>query len=347
MLRFYRTLKHDDKLLFWQIISNLFLVVFTFWLGLSVQNMIINKSTQYNDNKTRVDHILPVYNAITSSEVFLYTTQLLEREGSDALVANHKEYIIENIDVIIADAKALIKQMSTFRYYVNSDDFNTISANNASILLYIKFIELYRNYVYDKEIIKNAIVEYCKSAEFVQNGMIISDWDIVHKVQQLCDEYFNILNLHYGDAYHNILSDGILNSSVYARFGNEILVAIVENASIVTKYLTPNRNAIQIPIEPWTILCIGILIIVIIGFVITKVISQKGGTSVSSVDYNILQRRLTQMEQMEITPLIAKDEYVRLQREIEKLESIIEDDMETQRGLREEIRVLKEKLQNN
>ena len=71
MLNFYKKLSHNDKVLFWQIVTNVFLVIFTFWMGLSVQKMVVNNATKFNDNKTTVDYILPIYNKIIAKETFI------------------------------------------------------------------------------------------------------------------------------------------------------------------------------------------------------------------------------------------------------------------------------------
>lgn len=45
----YRQLTQEQRVNFWTILTNLFVVLFTFWLGLSVQDMIATRHSELNE----------------------------------------------------------------------------------------------------------------------------------------------------------------------------------------------------------------------------------------------------------------------------------------------------------
>lgn len=77
----YRPLSYDSKSSFWQILTNIFLVFFTFWMGIYVQDLVASKNAEVNRRLLSfeyVDRIFPVYEKIINDELYREMAELVE-----------------------------------------------------------------------------------------------------------------------------------------------------------------------------------------------------------------------------------------------------------------------------
>lgn len=292
MLNFYKRLSHNDKVQFWQIVTNVFLVIFTFWMGLSVQKMVVDNATKFNDNKTKVDYILPIYNKILSKETFIkFVSEIKTDSNRDIKSAakNIQEWTTTNIDTVISDAKEIVELMSIFRYYVNDEEYRTISAHNSSILLNIKLIELFKYHIPGENIdIKNSLTGYINSEEYMKNVYHYVGGEVTKVISEMEDISSSLLS-----NIDTTLSKEIISPMTYSNFANNIFFSIYTNFVILKKHLEPNNNPFEFKFDRDTILILvlGIVFIIFIGYWISKLISTRVNV-VSETDYKELKFKL-------------------------------------------------------
>lgn len=76
----YKQISSNQKSNYWTIVTNTFLVLFTFWMGIFVQDLIARKNSSINDKLVRiqyVDKMLPDMKSLWSNEVFSNSKELL------------------------------------------------------------------------------------------------------------------------------------------------------------------------------------------------------------------------------------------------------------------------------
>ena len=342
MLNFYKKLSHNDKVLFWQIVKNVFLVIFTFWMGLSVQKMVVNNATKFNDNKTKVDYILPIYNKIIAKETFIkFVSEITTASKEDIKTAanNISEWTSNNIDTVKSDAKEIVELMSIFRYYVNDEEYRTISAHNSSILLSIKLIELYKFHTPGEDInTKKSLTEYIHSEEYMKNVYHY----IGEKTQKVISD-LDKLNSGILSIIDNSLIKEIAAPEIYGKLANIIFSSINTNFVILKKHLEPNNNPFEFKLDRDTnlVLVLGIIFIIFFGYWVAKLISSRVNV-VSETDYKELTLKLSNYyaayngQECEIT---------RLTKQIEEMRDQQEADIEELKRLRLENEELHHKLE--
>ena len=286
MLNFYKRLSHNDKVQFWQIVTNVFLVIFTFWMGLSVQKMVIDDATKFNDNKTRVDYILTIYNNIASKQTFIQYAQILQtasQSGIKEAAVQASDWAVENIDVVISDAKDFVKSMNIFRYYVDPEDYNTIRAHNSAILLLIKLIESYNTQMSESnnEIL---LTKYIHSEEYILNVGFYLGEEIPKLISELEDLNSQLLS------QDNIsLQRG--SSTVYGTYTTQIFLSMFTSFSILKEYLEPTNKTFKLDKDSILILVLGIIFIIFFAYNVSKLISSRVNV-VSETDYKELKFKL-------------------------------------------------------
>lgn len=342
MLNFYKKLSHNDKVLFWQIVTNVFLVIFTFWMGLSVQKMVVDNATKFNDNKTKVDYLLPIYNKIIAKETFIkFVSEITTASKEDIKTAanNISEWTSNNIDTVISDAKEIVELMSIFRYYVNDEEYRTISAHNSNILLNIKLIELYKIHTPGEDInINKSLTEYIHSEEYMKNVYHY----LGEKVPKLISD-MDELNSGMLSSIDTSLIKEIAAPMAYGNYANNIFSSIYTNFVILKKHIEPNNNPFEFKLDRDTILVLvlGIIFIIFFGYWVAKLISSRVNV-VSETDYKELKLKLSNYyaayngQECEIT---------RLTKQIEEMRDQQETDIEELKRLRLENEELHNKLE--
>ena len=170
--KLYTRMRPEAKQSFWTVITNIFLVAFTFWMGIYVQDIVASRNSQYNARLARIEYmekVKPRYEALLSE----YYTQW-------SFIAN----IIKGIDP---------KDIANAKYVLNLPDVEIpieyyYSATPDSLIAFCKdVLELgseYQIYVTDKKdrkAIKELLSEQgvflfvndlYKSGEYIKDGEI-------------------------------------------------------------------------------------------------------------------------------------------------------------------------------
>lgn len=174
----YIPLSSDSKSSFWQILTNIFLVYFTFWMGIYVQDLIASKNEAVNKKLVSfeyVDRIKPHWNKVNISNeliadagIFTDRIEILRdkykldsiksisnKSYSDSCKLDLKElnryqnryyrYIIDKRGDLIRLSKIHDSIMADYKYYVNQTMFDSISNVNRIRNILIGVAELIDN----------------------------------------------------------------------------------------------------------------------------------------------------------------------------------------------------------
>ena len=136
---FYRKLTTESRLNFWIITTNIFVVMFTFVLGLFIQYLVANTSAQASRKIAHydiVDKMYPAYYQLIDSCAFYKDfILLLDKKNESSVQSKLKSYMLSNKDEILNFAMKATRVTGKYKYYFEEDNFNKISTNNGQILL--------------------------------------------------------------------------------------------------------------------------------------------------------------------------------------------------------------------
>ena len=171
----YQPLEDNSKSSFWQILTNVFLVLFTFWMGIFVQDLIASKNEEVNNKLLSfqyIDRIHPDYKKVFDNDIFSnllvfadvnnnHNKKLQEHlkkmeedpffyEDSlkeDSLIyhrfqLNYVQYLLSNKKEIIELSKYHDSIMADYKYYLTKEMFDSISVMNEARNIWISTIEL-------------------------------------------------------------------------------------------------------------------------------------------------------------------------------------------------------------
>ncbi len=342
-LKFYSRMQHDQKVIFWQIISNISLTIFTFWMGLSIQDVFVDTTSKYNERMVRmefVDKVYPMYVDLNNIEFYSNAAKDLainaQKKGHTTSIKsapNLNDYFSNNTDEFINDARKAVNIMSQFKHYTDQETSSKISLNNGKILLLAKIIELkHREKDISPDKIKDAIFDYMCSIEYI------------------CSSNYNSNAISVADL-SNELIEYINNENVYgweSIICSEIGIAMIENNMIVGKYLNPTEDgktkmSIFERFKHFDILIFGLLIVIVLSLIFTRfIVPKKSENYIREEDH---KKVLHKLEIAESQPFISKAVLVSLENEISRLkktidtkDDIIEQDILELKRLRNELK---------
>ena len=139
----YKQLTPEMRGQFWTITTNCFLVLVTFWMGITIQYMVYNMGSERQDQVMRhqiVDKIYPLYQNAYNSSATLIGKMAMCLPKNDAPMEINK-VIVENKDEIIEAAKQSIPVMEKASYYVNEKTHGELRKNIAQIKTMLKLIQ--------------------------------------------------------------------------------------------------------------------------------------------------------------------------------------------------------------
>lgn len=156
MFKHYKKMSKNNKVVFWQVITNLFLVVFTFWMGLFVQDFIASKNASVNERLLQMQYnekVYPKYVEVEKHEFLdkIYRIVHESKSNQDSIDAKFAALwlgcnLILYSDTIDSIARRNVSIMNEYRYYcLDKSQSDSITVNNAAILLFLKTKELIRN----------------------------------------------------------------------------------------------------------------------------------------------------------------------------------------------------------
>lgn len=150
----YISLTNDSKSSFWQILTNIFLVFFTFWMGIYVQDIIASKNEAINRkivNFEYVDRITPYYkrivhnnnDVISKLNIFYSLQKNLENDSSKykKCEGSALQYLVEHKKDIVELSKVHDSIMADYKYYLDKEMFDSISNINFERNMLIAIIE--------------------------------------------------------------------------------------------------------------------------------------------------------------------------------------------------------------
>lgn len=179
MRKDYKQISNNQKSNYWTIATNIFLVLFTFWMGIFVQDLIATKNSKINDKLLKiqyVDNILPDLKYIWEDEAFSNCKELLSMgvscqykinsykdsitvhpEYSDSLqrkileikkdstsyMQMYKSYLVNHKKEIIEFGYRSDSIMSKYRYYVTDAELaDSIRSNSLALRLALYAAEI-------------------------------------------------------------------------------------------------------------------------------------------------------------------------------------------------------------
>lgn len=343
---YYKSMSHDQKIIFWQITTNVFLVFFTFWMGLFVQDFVADKNAKLSQELIRfdyVDRIYPTYKNVANNEVmdslWQYTleTQRFENDSKKRheSLMNAANYIQKNQDKVSNWATNMCTTLSDFKYYLNKKDFDSISNNNAEILMSLKLLSLCQDSVMTPTLFKDKLESYLYSTEFRHAAYVSTG---VKSVGALGHDLYTLYNS----------GDPLLKNKINQYLINYTLIPIIKNAQIMEEaILYRSKVEYKFNFLPWIYLFFSLIIGIIISVIFARfIITKQGVKYVSTVDYKKLEKRTMELEGLKI---ISEEEIKRyntsidnLNKTIETKNQIIKEDIDVLSRLRTQIKELGE-----
>lgn len=178
MFKHYKEMSKNNKVIFWQVITNLFLVVFTFWMGLFVQDFIASKNSSVNERLLQMQYnekVMSQFEEMGNHDLLdkiyrIVMTAKSEEQSGKIRIANLMlaQHLITNSDSIESIARRSVSIMNKYRYFcLDKSQFYDIGRNNALILLYLKTKELIEDnsIKLDSVAFKEKMTEYLFSSE--------------------------------------------------------------------------------------------------------------------------------------------------------------------------------------
>lgn len=189
--RNYTPLSPDSKSSFWQILTNIFLVFFTFWMGIFVQDLIASKNEAINKKMVTfeyVDRLNPNYKKLLYSDFVsdlgvyadisnVYSQKLkddslklksnpiyvdscrIDNEIKNRCDLQLMNYLIEHKKEIVAQSKMHDSIMADYKYYLNRQMFDSISSMNRTRNFLIAVAELIEDSTKKDSIPRGIILE--------------------------------------------------------------------------------------------------------------------------------------------------------------------------------------------
>lgn len=344
---YYKSMSHDQKIIFWQITTNVFLVFFTFWMGLFVQDFVADKNANLTQELVRfdyVDRIYPTYKNVVNNEVmdslwrYVLESQRFKNDSKKRheSLMNAANYIAKNQDKVSNWATNMCTTLSDFKYYLNKKDFDSISNNNAEILISLKVLSLCQaDSVMTPNLFKDKLESYLYSTEF-RNAAYASTG--AKSAGAFGHDLYTLYNS----------GDPLLKNNFNQYLINYALIPIIKNAQIMEEAIQyRSKVEYKFNFRPWIYLFFSLIIGIIISVVFARfIISKQGVKYVSTVDYKKLEKRIMELEGFKI---ISEEERKRyntsidnLNKTIETKNQIIKEDIDVLYRLRTQIKELGE-----
>lgn len=137
--RFYNKYTDDQKVSFWVVVSNIFLVVFSFGLGLLIQDSMINKTQEMNKVLAQYEYGSKIFPAVrtiygnSASEILLELNQWNKVKDDDSTLVTLKNIYASHTAAYYNTVDTLVKVMGELKYYC-PEYYNTISKNNSKLI---------------------------------------------------------------------------------------------------------------------------------------------------------------------------------------------------------------------
>lgn len=175
----YQRLSPDNRGSYWVIMTNVFVVIFTFWLGVFIQDLVASKSADASRKLAHyeiVDRMYPTYVHLYDScgQVIgelqkVVFSDLSEEDKSSQLTA----YIKAHKKEVLSFAEYTTEVVGKYKYYFDAQDYKAASEHNSIIMIGLKLMEVVANagYThYSSEQLENILKNYMCTPDFMLKG---------------------------------------------------------------------------------------------------------------------------------------------------------------------------------
>ena len=206
----YKTLSEIQKNNFWASVINIFLIVFTFWLGLTIQFMIVDTNAKYNNQLIRLE-----YNEKISHdyEKFLYYQQLFNNDIAQLIKGSKTEQYVRmvslspdkmlvyanTVDSIVQYATKLSWSVPNNHIKVLRNELLMVSSLNGILKVYLNNTQ--------ETLSVNDVEKYFQSEDFIKTNKIIlpSDDSFIQEVTNIVKGWY-APSLNYNSYFLKLLS---------------------------------------------------------------------------------------------------------------------------------------------
>lgn len=177
----YKSLAPESRGHYWVLVTNVFLVIFTFWLGICIQDLVANKNAKaslklahYEIVDRMQDKYFSVYDSCGSiiSELYKITYASINKKEQTKEIYR---YINMNKEDILYSAKCIVNIVGEYKYYFDSQKTSNASLNNSLILVGLKLLAIINNKEnLTNELLKKDLINYMATPEFMIKGSLNS-----------------------------------------------------------------------------------------------------------------------------------------------------------------------------
>ena len=276
--KIYKRLSSTERGHYWAIVTNVFVVIITFYLGLTVQSKVANKSAESSRKLSHyqiVDKIYPDYSNIYESHekiigyLFRWLSSHSTFEESNTKMV---QFISDHEDEFIKMGQHVADVVGKCKFYYGVENFNKSSQDNGQILLGIQAIKLNNE---KTDITKDELFEYLTnymtSSEFLLKASPNTN------IGSLSNTIYDLIQESYNEKNAEIIKRIILPSAL-----NNILL-LGEEMNFAQK----DKNERE---SPWVTLAIVIVVCVILSnFFAVWIAPRNDNTQNESKEYERLR----------------------------------------------------------
>ena len=119
--KLYKALSDNQRYNFWSAATNLFLCMFTFWLGITIQFIVVDKTIDYQSENARIEfmkYVEPHYKNLLHTSNYICES-VLNQELYDILKTNEKQELnkeqIKIINKFDSNYKEIMSNVDQFK----------------------------------------------------------------------------------------------------------------------------------------------------------------------------------------------------------------------------------------
>lgn len=271
LLDIYKSFNKELKVNFWVITTNIILVMFTAWLGFTVQDIIVSKNAMIQRDILQYDYgekLYPAYEAIyTNNGYIINSLGAIAYDSTttyEQKVQKMNSFIQNNHSQLLNMADTVVTTLGKLRFYVNKKYYKDIEDNNATLLvtsLMISELDSIESN-HDYKVNKNLISQLVNSNKFFINcgtnkanrAQLDNIWNqlidninpySIKSAKSLIYAQFNIALIQNLQVFTDII-EGNSDNSVYSKILNNpfylllfTFIAIIITIHLITRFMAP------------------------------------------------------------------------------------------------------------
>jgi len=168
---YYKNLSAENKGSYWSLMTNVFVIIITFWIGLSIQNVVATKNSEASLKLAHYDIVnkmYPTYKKIFEWDLmgqlmYIVSSKIKEEDKTSEI----KRIITEKEDDLVFYAQLQLDVMGECKYYFYDSNFKDVSNNNGLIMVGIKLLEMInQGHFINEEVVRKSIIELMSSSKY-------------------------------------------------------------------------------------------------------------------------------------------------------------------------------------